>query len=157
MGLLYKSKPKNMLNETLNAEKTFDKNVSELYTAWTTESALKQWWKPGGKILKELNAELEKGGKLVYNFESDNNGDLLIEGSYEEVVPEEKLVYSWNWILDNVPVENGEYKLTVIFTSVGEGSKLLVTQESTSETEGIHPNKSGWESSLQDLEDYLSQ
>ncbi|UKT62604.1 SRPBCC family protein [Pedobacter mucosus] len=146
-----------MSNETLQAEKTFNKNVSELYQAWTDESALKEWWKPSGNKLKSLTADLEKGGELKYDFESDNNGDLIIEGTYEEVIPEEKLVYTWNWILDNVPVENGEYKLTVSFSAEGEGSKLSITQESLNENEGIHPNKSGWDTALNDLENYLSK
>lgn len=146
-----------MSNATLTAEKTFNAKVNDLYKAWTEESALKEWWKPAGKKLQSLTADLEIGGKLRYQFEKDDSGNLVIEGTYEEVVSEEKLIYTWNWILNDTPVEDGEYKLTIEFSSTEEGSKLNVGQESRSAKEGIHPNQEGWDAALEDLENYLSK
>lgn len=148
-----------MANEPIEEEKTFSVSVSELYKAWTDESALKEWWKPGGRKLQSVVAELEEGGSLTYTFETDeeSSGDLLIEGEYEEVLPEEKLVYTWNWKLNDAPVENGEYKLHVGFSGDENESTLNITQETSGDQEAIHPHKEGWEKALENLETYLSK
>jgi len=146
-----------MLNENITAQKSFPVDVNELYKAWTEETSLKKWWKPAGRKLRSVEAILENGGTIKYIFEPDgnNNGELLIEGNYETVIPDDKLVYSWNWKLDNIPVKDGEYKLTVEFTSEDNGSKITVTQKTEAEQEGIHPHKEGWDNALADLEKYL--
>ena len=147
-----------MNNENISIEKTFPVEVSELYKAWTEEDALQTWWKPGGRTLDTVECDLTEGGTVRYTFvDSDKSeGELFIEGEYETVVPQEQLVYTWNWVLDNEPIENGTYKLDVKFSAAEDGSKLTITQESLNESEGIHPHKDGWEKSLNDLAEYLS-
>ena len=147
-----------MSNENITAQKSFPVDVNKLYKAWTEEAALKEWWKPAGRKLQSVEAVLENGGTIKYTFEPDDNsnGELVIEGTYETVIPNEKLVYSWNWKLDNAPVKDGDYKLSVAFTSENEGSKISISQETEAEQEGIHPHQEGWDNALADLEKYLS-
>lgn len=147
-----------MSNENVAIEKNFPVSVSELYKAWTEEQALKSWWKPAGRKLNSVSADLSEGGTIKYTFEDDANSDgqLVIDGNYETVEPEKELVYTWNWSLNGAPVENGENKLHVSFMEDGDGSKLSVTQETQGNDGGIHPHKEGWETSLEDLEQYLS-
>jgi uncharacterized protein YndB with AHSA1/START domain len=147
-----------MNNENIIIEKTFPVNVSELFSAWTQEDALKSWWKPGGRKLESVQTDLQEGGTVVYTFEKNESseGELIIEGKYETVEPENELVYTWNWSLNNEPIENGTYKLNVKFSEATEGAKLTVTQESLNEIEGIHPHQDGWEKSLDELADYLN-
>ncbi|RZJ81396.1 MAG: hypothetical protein EOO20_25195, partial [Chryseobacterium sp.] len=82
-------------------------------------------------------------------------GQLTIEGEYKSVLPEQKLVYSWNWIMDDQPLENGNYLLNVEFKDEEEGSQIAITQENESEQEGIHPHQEGWEIALTALKYYL--
>ena len=146
-----------MTNNNITAQKTFPAPVNELYKAWTDESALKQWWQPSGRKLQLVEAALENGGALKYTFEPDklNNSKLVIEGKYETVIPNERLVYSWNWKLDDTPVKDGMYKLSVDFKSDGEGSEIMISQETEAQEEGIHPNEEGWDISLGELKKYL--
>ena len=113
-----------MNNENITIEKTFPVQVRELYRAWTEEDALKTWWQPGGRKLESVKTDLQEGGALVYTFDPNENseGELIIEGKYETVVPENELVYTWNWALNNEPIENGTYKLNVKFSEAGEGA-----------------------------------
>lgn len=148
-----------MAGEAITITKQFSVNKSELYKAWTDEASLKQWWRPSGKILQTVDTVLEEGGSLVYEFTDSENGSggLKIEGTYNTVLPEEKLIYSWNWLLENIAVENGNYLLTVEFFGEGEESEIKVTQESTSEFEGVHPHQQGWEDALASLKDLVSR
>ncbi len=145
-----------MENKTITTEKSFDTDVQSLYKAWTEERELKQWWKPADRDLKSVEADLKEGGKIVYTFEDNDKTSLKITGEYEIVIPEEQLAYTWNWHMDNSPIENGEYKLTIDFAKDGDGSKISVKQESNASKEGIHPNEEGWEDALNDLKEFLS-
>ncbi|MDQ1143004.1 SRPBCC family protein [Pedobacter agri] len=145
-----------MKNEPITITKNFKVSAAELFKAWTEESALKSWWKPAGRTLSTLENEIEDGGKILYKFEDESQeGQLTIEGEYQSALPEEKLVYSWNWIMDDQALENGNYLLTVEFKDAEDGSQLIVTQENQSEQEGIHPHEEGWEVALNSLKNYL--
>ena len=148
-----------MNNENIKIEKSFPVNASALYKAWTEEEALKSWWQPAGRKLKLVQADLKDGGALKYIFEDNGNdeGELIIEGEYEAVVPEVRLAYTWNWMLNNETVKNGEYKLNVEFSDNGNEATLTIHQESLNDAEGIHPHQDGWEKSLNDLESYLAE
>jgi uncharacterized protein YndB with AHSA1/START domain len=147
-----------MSNNNFTVEKSFSAGVGTLYKAWTEEAALKEWWQPAGRKLKSVESELKEGGTIKYSFEEGegDDGELFIDGTYETVSPNEQLVYSWNWKLENMPVENGSYKLRVNFSEDEDGSKLTVTQELHSEHEGIHPHEEGWNEALKNLESYLN-
>lgn len=148
-----------MLNDPVIIIQRFAVSKADLFKAWTNESALKAWWQPAGKKLSSVENNLEEGGKVTYIFEPDGKDDtkLVIEGEYQEVQPEEKLVYTWNWILDETALENGNYLLTVEFNEINGEAELTIHQESESEQEGVHPHQDGWEDALKSLEDYLLQ
>jgi uncharacterized protein YndB with AHSA1/START domain len=148
-----------MSNEPVIITQRFAASKADLFKAWTDESALKAWWQPAGKKLSSVENSLEDGGKVTYTFEPDGKDDtrLVIEGEYQEVQPEEKLVYTWNWILDETALENGNYLLTVEFNEIDEEAELTIHQESESEVEGVHPHKEGWEDALKSLENYLTK
>lgn len=148
-----------MSNEPIKITQHFAASKADIFKAWTEEAALKAWWKPAGKKLSSVENHLEEGGKVSYTFEANeqDHTNLVIEGTYKEVKPEEKLVYTWNWILDNTALENGNYLLTVEFTESESGSEISIHQESETEKEGVHPHQEGWEEALKALEAYLTK
>jgi uncharacterized protein YndB with AHSA1/START domain len=145
-------------NQVIQISKEFPVSVDELYNAWISPDALKEWWKPMGHQLKDITNELKEGGRIKYVFQ-DNNGDtvLNIDGNYSEVAERERLEYSWNWQFPKDPVGNSEFMLTIIFSAQGNGSKLDVRQENLKDEEAIRIHKEGWDGALNDLHDYLSR
>ena len=145
-------------NINLEVEKTFPVGVDELADAWVSPDDLKQWWKPAGNNLKEVDIDLTVCGKFRYVFETkDGMEDLKITGEYKEADPKKKLVYSWNWELPHTETVTGnEFQLTVEFSSEGEGSKIKVTQENFKDNESIHPHREGWDKALNDLYNFLA-
>ena len=142
----------------LEVEKSFTAGVDELYDAWISPEKLKQWWKPAGNQLKEVQNDVKQGGHILYAFQTkDGEDDLKITGDYKEVEPGKKLVYSWNWELPHTQaVPNNEFQLTIEFSGEQEGSKIKVTQENFKDQEAIHPHREGWYKALNDLHDFLS-
>ncbi|MBC7743537.1 MAG: SRPBCC domain-containing protein [Flavobacterium sp.] len=142
-------------SENLKTRKEFSANSDTLYHAWTDPEQLKKWWKPMGSQLTEIVNELQVGGKILYQFTADNMEILVIKGEYLEVIPQEKLVYTWNWQVQNEAINDSEYKLSVYFKKLSNGSSIEVLQENDKDQESIHPHQHGWEDALNHLADYL--
>ena len=157
------------MNNDLKIEisKHFSQTTEVIYTAWTEAEQLKAWWKPMNNILTEVSNDIKPGGAVKYIFESG----LIISGNYDEVLQNEKLVYSWNWDFPKDEIKNASYKLNVTFKAfLGNsdtilnikfitedmGSTLHVIQTNFENEESIQPHKEGWEKGLNDLAAYLS-
>lgn len=139
---------------SINASKTVKAPVEALYKAWTDAEQLKQWWKPMGLSLKEVENELNEGGKISYGFEGEEGTSLTITGSYQEVQPQERLVYTWNWKLPDDKM-NSAYKLEVTFSSADEGSSISITQHEDAAEESVKPKASAWDEELNHLASFL--
>jgi len=139
---------------TVELSKDFSVPVERLFQAWTEPEELKQWWHPMDNTLENVINELHEGGLVEYNFQDKN---LKISGNYQEVSPNEKLVYSWNWELTDSKLHNASYTLTITFESAEGGSRLHVKQEGSSEYEATQSLEEGWKNGLDDLDAYLSQ
>ena len=136
----------------LEASKDFAETKEKVFAAWTEGDQLKQWWKPMNNLLVEISNDLKQGGAVKYVFESG----LIISGNYEEVLENEKLVYSWKWDFPRDEIKNADYKLSVSFMEEDEGSSIHIVQTSFENEESILPHKEGWEKGLNDLSEYLS-
>jgi uncharacterized protein YndB with AHSA1/START domain len=143
---------------TVQCTRQFGVPVERLYTAWTTEADLREWWQPMGNVLSHMTNELQNGGALQYNFEAtDGQPAFSIDGNYKEVVPNQRLVYTWNWKVPNDAIQDSEFLLTIAFRSEGNGSTIDVRQENFISEESVLPHRQGWEKALEDLQQYLSK
>jgi uncharacterized protein YndB with AHSA1/START domain len=143
----------------LTAEKSFPVGVDDLADAWVNPDKLKQWWKPAGNQLKEVDIDLKVGGKFRYAFQTgDGVESLKITGEYKEVESKKKLVYSWNWELPSTQeVAANEFQLTIEFSPAESGSSIHVTQDNFKDEESIHPHQEGWNKALDDLYSFLAK
>lgn len=142
--------------QLLTISREFDVPVEELYKAWISPDALKQWWSPMGKKLTDVKNEVEKGGRIKYTA-NDNESPLVIKGEYEEVKEKEKLVYTWDFNFSNDAFEESPYRLTVKFEDNGNGSRLEVKQENLKDDEAVRVHEKGWKKELEKLGDYLKE
>ena len=144
--------------QSIQAQKTFSASVNDLYDAWTNPEKLKEWWKPAGNKLVNVENDVREGGAIKYEFEGDDNRKtIVITGEYKEVKPAQRLVYSWNWqIVGSDKLSNNHFELTIEFSGEGSGSKIAVTQADEDAEESVHPRKKGWDDELESLSKFLS-
>ena len=71
----------------------------KVYTAWTQAEQLMQWFGPPNMKPATLNAELDvrTGGRYRISFNNAAGDCHEVGGVYREVVPNERLVFSWAW------------------------------------------------------------
>lgn len=140
----------------INISKDFNASVEDLFGAWTQAEKLKQWWKTLQYELIDVEGELQEGGKIKYRFGDQGQDKLVIEGEYQEVVPNEKLVYTWNWRFLDGEVEPSDFKLNVKFEKTESGSKLDIQQDNLdNDEEAIKPHREGWDHALESLAQFL--
>lgn len=144
-----------MENNFLNLEvsKQFQCSKETLYKAWTDPEQLKQWWKPMGKRLTEVENNITEGGEVRYTFE---NNSPKIDGKYVKVDDHNVLEYTWNWHLSTEQTEDSAYKLSVRFEGDENKSSIFIAQYGFKNQESVQPHKHGWEQGLKQLHEYLS-
>ncbi len=140
--------------QSIEIKKEFNVPVKDLYKAWISPDALKQWWSPMGKKLTDVQNEVKEGGKIKYTAK-DTETPLVITGEYREVKEHEKLVYTWDFNFSNDAFEESPYRLTINFKENGNGSKLQVKQENLKDKEAVKVHEKGWEKELDNLKNFL--
>lgn len=140
---------------SIHIKREFPAPVDKLYEAWISPEALKQWWSPLGKSLKEVTNEVREGGNIRYKFE-DSEGPLVITGEYREVKEKERLVYTWNFNFTKDAFNDNLFELRVEFSQKGDKSLLEIKQENLKDEEAVVVHQKGWNRQLDYLHEYLS-
>lgn len=144
--------------------KNYKAPVDEVFKVWSDENLIREWWGPEDFTCPYAQNDFKEGGKYLFAMKKkdDENKIFWTTGKYEEIVPNERIVYSdqfadekgnlispeqagfeWPW-----PNENGLCFVTVEFESLEDGvTKLTLSHE------GIPANMhdecvDGWSSSL---------
>ena len=146
----------NINKSILKISHSFDSPKNRLYNAWINAEDLKKWWKPSNLELIDVQNDVREGGNILYVFKNSDQEEIRVTGNYEQVIPSEKLVFTWIWELPSPEIQDGNFKLSIEFIETEKGCILHVQQENFSSEEAIIPHKEGWEKSFKDLSSYLS-
>ena len=133
---------------TLVLRRTFNASRERVFRAWITPRALEQWLRPKGKSVRVRALDARAGGSFRFELEDGS----FITGTYLQVVPPEKLVYTWTGgaalSLDTV--------VTLEFLDHGPITELVLTHEGLN-TETIRALvEGGWPGLLDALASVLS-
>lgn len=131
---------------TLKLNHTYPIKREKVFAAWTKPEQLTKWWGPSGftTIIDEMNVEVN--GKYRFNMHAPNGEVHVLVGQYLEIVPNEKLVFTWKW-------ENEEgfpfTKVTIDFLEQNEKTEVVVTHTDLPSEEAAQNHNHGWTSSLE--------
>jgi uncharacterized protein YndB with AHSA1/START domain len=95
-----------------------------IFEAWTRPELLKRWWAPCslGVTLFECEADVRVGGAYRYVFGKDAGHPMVFSGTYHEVTPYTRLVYTQ---LFEPMRDMGAATITVTFDEVAGWTRLL--------------------------------
>jgi uncharacterized protein YndB with AHSA1/START domain len=141
-------KPSLTLKRRLNAP------PAKVYGAWTEPEKIAHWFGPSQTVPGSVRAELDVrvGGRFRVSFKTEDGEHHEVGGVYREVVPNEKLVFSWAW--HTTPER--ESLVTVLTKNDGDGTLLTLTHEQFFDEAARDGHKQGWTGTLDKLEHYLS-
>jgi uncharacterized protein YndB with AHSA1/START domain len=121
----------------------------KVYAAWTEPENLVQWFGPGQVEPGSTRADLDVrvGGRYRISFTGANGEYHEVGGVYRDVVPNQRLVFSWAW--HSTPER--ESLVTVSIKPDGGGT-LLPFQHAPFVDEAARDNhRRGWTESLGNL------
>ena len=153
-------KEKNVASETeekvLSITRVFDAPRHLVFEAWTNEENLKQWFAPPDFNILKLEGEYREGGTWLSRMQSSNYGTVQMSGTYQEIIPDEKLVFTHSWD-EEFGGTGHETIITVTFTDQGEKTLMNFHQAFFKSKEIRDDHNDGWTQFFDHLDEYLAQ
>jgi uncharacterized protein YndB with AHSA1/START domain len=128
---------------------------AQVYAAWIDPVQLKQWFGPEWVRTREIVAEAKIGGKFRWNLIDSDGEEKTIAGEYREIVPSEKIVFTWKHCDDEL-WENQISIVTLEFSDRNSGTELRLKHEQLPGEESRDDHNRGWNSVLDRLEKFVS-
>lgn len=112
-----------------------------VFAAWTRPELVQRWLAPGPASVEEVDFDVRVGGSYRLAMVSPDGSRHCPSGVYEEIILDEKLVFSWRWDhLDDL-----ETRVTVELKPVGDSeTELTLVHEGLIDTELRHKHEEGW-------------
>ncbi|HEV2580411.1 MAG TPA: SRPBCC domain-containing protein [Ktedonobacteraceae bacterium] len=135
-------------NTTLVLRRTFTASRARVFRAWITPRALEHWLRPRGMSMTVRSLDAQVGGSFHFDLE---NGSSIV-GTYLQIVPPEKLVFTWSGRIS----PGHETVVTLDFLDHGAVTEVVLTHEGLSSPEQRALAEGGWPSLLDALASVLS-
>jgi uncharacterized protein YndB with AHSA1/START domain len=140
---------------SLSLSRTFDAPREVVFEAWTDPTVLKEWWGPGGFTTPSVEMDLREGGKYRIAMQPPVGDLVYVGGTFREIRPPARLVYTWAWEEDDGP--GHESLVTLDFADRNGKTVLTLTHERLADAESRDGHVDGWSSSLDRLGPVLSR
>jgi len=133
-------------------KRTFPASRAKVFEAWTRAEMMKQWFCPGADMTVPVaEVDAREGGSYCIVMKNKDGETYSPSGTYEKVLPNEKLVFTWKWadsdLVTRVTVELKEL--------APDETELTLTHEGFPEAEIRDRHDEGWTGCLERLLGYL--
>ena len=142
--------------DSLRVTRTFRASRQRVFRAWTEPELMMRWFVEGDGNMTVCEIDLREGGR--YRLEGQiGDWRWRIWGSYLEVRPPERLVYTWSWKHDpGKGTAEGDTRVTVEFRDRGSETELVLTHERFASEASRDEHSQGWNACLGRLERVVS-
>ena len=121
----------------------------KIYRAFTEADAIASWLPPFGFLCTVHELDAKVGGQHRMSFRNFTTGrSHSFGGTYLELIPAEKLVYTDSFDDPNLP---GEMTVTVELRAVSVGTEVHITQAGIPDIIPLDACYLGWQESLRKL------
>jgi uncharacterized protein YndB with AHSA1/START domain len=141
---------KQEVDTTLRLVRTVNATPEQVFAAWTDPKQLAEWSCPEGTSLAKVEVDLKVGGAFLLDMRGAEGEKHTAYGSYREITPPSRLVYTWDWKQEDHKV--GESVITVELTAVDEGTQVTMIHELLPSIEMRDAHEHGWTSCLDKLQ-----
>ena len=135
------AKPSLTLKQRINAP------PAKVFAAFTEPQTLARWFGPTGVQRVEAQTDVRVGGRYTITAHTADDTHQ-VGGSYREIVPNERLVFTWAW--RSTPER--ESLVTVTFKPDGAGTILTLLHEQFFDADARDRHQHGWSQALAKIE-----
>jgi uncharacterized protein YndB with AHSA1/START domain len=138
---------------SLTLKRHYAAPIEKVYRAWTNPEALKAWFGPSdeGRILV-AETNLKAGGRYRIVMEMADGEQHRVGGVYRELVPNEKLTFTWAW--ESTPER--ESLVTVKLKKADGGTDMTLIHERFFDEAARDRHEHGWTGTLERLARYVN-
>lgn len=139
-----------MSEHAVVVSKTINATREDLFEAFTNPEIMSSWFYPEDDMSADVSNEFEVGGSYTIKMHAGNGGIYTHVGEYKEIVPNEKLVFTWNSdFVQNTVV-------TVTFSETDAGTEITITHDLMPSEEMVENHRKGWTGCLSRLESLVA-
>jgi uncharacterized protein YndB with AHSA1/START domain len=138
---------------SLTIKRKLNAPAEKVFAAWTQPEALKRWFAPRDEMAIPLaETDVRVGGHYRIVMRKPDGEEHRVGGVYREIVPGQKLVFTWAW--ESTPQR--ESLVTVEIKPIAGGCELTFTHERFFDEAARDRHQQGWAGSMERLERYLA-
>lgn len=125
-------------------------STADVFAAWTDPEKIVHWFGPGHTLVDTVTADMDVrvGGHFRIGFKTDDGEQHEVGGKYLEILPNERLVFSWAW--HSTPERQS--RVTVTLKPEGDVTFLTLTHDKFFDEAARDGHKRGWTGTLDKLE-----
>ena len=144
----------NSTRPSLTIKRRIKASPAKVYGAWTDPEKIMHWFGPHETVAGSVRAELDVrvGGRFRASFDTADGEHHQVGGVYREVVPDERLAFSWAW--HSTPER--ESLVTLTFRPDGDGTMLTLHHEQFFDQAARDGHEHGWTGTMDKLERYFT-
>jgi uncharacterized protein YndB with AHSA1/START domain len=145
------SKPQ---SPSLTLKRKLSAPAEKVFAAWTDPEKIIHWFGPAETADGSVRADMDVrvGGRFRISFRDQDGEYHEVGGTYREVVPNERLVFSWAW--HSTPER--ESLVTITLKPDGDATMLTLHHERFFDEKARDGHERGWSGTLEKLARYLS-
>ncbi len=145
------SKPQ---SPSLTLRRKLSAPAEKVFAAWTDPEKIIHWFGPAETADGSVRADMDVrvGGRFRISFRDQDGEYHEVGGTYREVVPNERLVFSWAW--HSTPER--ESLVTITLKPDGDATMLTLHHERFFDEKARDGHERGWTGTLEKLARYLS-
>ena len=137
---------------SLTIKRRFNAPPAKVFAAWTDPKKVMGWMGPGEIRAVSAESDPRKGGRYHWVMRAPDGEVHDVSGVYREVVPNQKLVFTWAW--KSTPER--ESLVTIDIKPDGTGSLMTLTHEQFFDEDARDRHNKGWAAAMDQMEKYLA-
>jgi uncharacterized protein YndB with AHSA1/START domain/DNA-binding transcriptional ArsR family regulator len=150
------------ITQELTLTRVFDAPRELVFKAWTDPRLVAEWWGPHGFTNPVVEMDLRPGGAIYILMRWPDGRDNPMKGTFEEIVPPERLVFTSTALEDEAGIPQLEVRNSVTFAEQGQQTRLtmhavVVRGSAQAAMEALAGMEAGWSQSFEKLTAFLSR
>jgi uncharacterized protein YndB with AHSA1/START domain len=125
---------------------------AKVYAALTQPELMVRWWGPDAGPTLSAEADVRPGGRFSIVFRLLNGDEHSPTGIYQDVVPGEKLVFTWEW----AGMPERKSLVTFLLKRVDDGTELTLIHEQLHDEATRQSHEDGWRGWFDKLAAFLA-
>lgn len=152
-------------NIKLRLTRVFDAPRELVFKAWTDGNQFQQWFGAAacdGSSLRSTKLDARVGGRYRIQVQRADGEFFTTVGTYREVKPPERIVFTWQFEKDGSgdgfgEVEPPEMLVTLEFKARGKQTELTLVHEKFASVESRDRHEQGWTRCLTELGKFVAK